>query len=122
MFQIAEIFEIVASHSTLGKSEMDAKIHGHKWHLKVHAEGKQLNKFGRMEEFKTFRKDIQSLLDNIDHKYLNEIPEFENINPTEEMTAKLAFKALSDKINTDNIRISKLELWDYEARKVSYYE
>ncbi len=122
MFQIVEEFQITTSHITADSKGEATKIHGHKWHIKVYADAIKLNKFGKIEEFKDFRKNVQNILDKIDHQYLNEIEAFQSTIPTEERAAEVGFELLSKELNNDNLKISKIELWDYKERKVSYFE
>lgn len=122
MFRITELFEISTSHLTADKKGNPTSIHGHKWHIKVSAEAKELNEYGKIEEFKDFRKKVKEIIDRFNHKYLNDLEEFKNLIPTEERAAQIGFKVISDELNNDNFKITAVELWDYPERKVCYYQ
>ena len=57
-----------------------------------------------------------------DHRFLNEIEPFTEDNPTAENISKYIYKELSKNINTDNIKVSEIKLWETNNSAVIYME
>ena len=56
------------------------------------------------------------------HKFLNDIEPFIEDNPTAENISKYIYKELSKIINTDNINVSEIKLWETNNSAVTYTE
>ena len=56
------------------------------------------------------------LMKKLDHRYLNELPEFSKLNPTTENIARYVFRELSGEINN----IKKVTVWESEKSCASY--
>jgi len=68
-----------AAHKLYDYEGKCSKLHGHRWEVIIEARG-QLNKKGFLIDF----KEIESIIDELDHAYINEKTE---LNPTAENIA-----------------------------------
>lgn len=83
MYYISKRMEIAGAHNLkLNYESKCSNIHGHNWIITVYCKGETLNENGMLEDFTIIKKMIH---DKLDHKYLNEIVDF---NPTAENIAK----------------------------------
>ncbi len=62
-----------------------ANMHGHTYYIEIHVEDELHPKFGWVIDFNDVKKVVDPLIDQLDHKVLNEIEGLEN--PTAEMIA-----------------------------------
>jgi 6-pyruvoyltetrahydropterin/6-carboxytetrahydropterin synthase len=62
------------------------------------------------------------MLDRLDHKYLNELPFFQEISPSSENIARFLYEQLGAVFNTDNIRVEKVNVWESDYACASYSE
>ena len=69
-----------------------ANMHGHTYYIEVHCEDELDPKFGWVIDFNDVRKVVDPLIDQLDHKVLNEIEGLEN--PTSENLAKWIWQQL----------------------------
>jgi 6-pyruvoyltetrahydropterin/6-carboxytetrahydropterin synthase len=60
--------------------------------------------------------------DELDHRYLNDLEPFKEINPTAENIAAYMFKEISARINSDSIKVTAVTLWETERACVRYSE
>jgi len=60
------------------------RLHGHSFRVEVHAQGK-VDAKGWVMDFYDIRSAFEPLLEQLDHRYLNDIPGLEN--PTSEVLA-----------------------------------
>jgi 6-pyruvoyltetrahydropterin/6-carboxytetrahydropterin synthase len=62
------------------------------------------------------------LAKTLDHRYLNDIPPFDTINPTAENIARFFYQKLSDTLNNDIAKVSGVTLWETDRACVKYSE
>lgn len=65
-----------------------ARLHGHSWRVRVWVRGNldQCNKLGILFDF----TNVKKIKDKFDHRFINEIPPFDEVNPTaENLTANI---------------------------------
>lgn len=112
-----------ASAHTLRDYPGDCKrMHGHNWKLEVEVTATGLNEHGMGMDFKIIKTATRELAKTLDHRYLNDIPPFDTINPTAENIAQYFYHKLSDKLNNDTARISGVTLWETDRACVKYSE
>jgi 6-pyruvoyltetrahydropterin/6-carboxytetrahydropterin synthase len=58
----------------------------------------------------------------LDHRYLNDIPPFDVVNPTAENIAQYFYQNLSTTLNTDIAKVSGVTLWETDRACVRYSE
>lgn len=94
--------------------------HGHNYELIVSVTGKIDPETGYVMDMKLLKDIIKDEVeDAFDHKNLNEqVPEFENLNPTAENIAVVIWNKIREKIDTEK----KIEITLYETPRnfVSY--
>ena len=66
--------------------------------------------------------NLKSIIAKLDHQFLNDLEPFINDNPTAENISKYIYKELSKNINTDNIKVSEIKLWETTNSAVTYTE
>ena len=98
-----------------------SNIHGHTFGVIVLVRIEQLNKIGIGKDFKDLKKDIEYFLKQLDHKYLNELEPFKEINPTSENISIWIFNRLSEKMNSDNIKLHSVTVEESEKYSATYY-
>lgn len=78
-----------------GKCE---ELHGHNFHVEVSAAGEALNNEGLLIDFRLLKRWTDEVLDGFDHKYLNELEPFRDLNPSSEQIAHLLYEAIGAKV------------------------
>jgi len=95
-------------------------LHGHNWKVVVKIKSQQLDHSGMLIDFGKAEKKLNTILKRFDHKYLNETPPFDDLNPTAENIAKHIFDVLSPEFNNEEIYISEVTIWEDETSCASY--
>jgi len=98
-----------------GKCE---NLHGHNYHIRAYAKGRELDKSGILVDFSIFKKALKEILDPIDHVNLNDLPAFSDNNPSAEKIAKYIFEKLTEKL--PSVSISKVEVFETEKNMACY--
>ena len=122
MYELKVISQFAAAHQLREYEGGCEKLHGHNWKVEVHVTGEQLDKCGLLIDFRLIKDAVRSSLDALDHKFLNELEAFTTANPSSENIARHIFKSLSNELNTDNVRISKVTAWESDSACASYAE
>jgi len=99
-----------------------SRMHGHNWKIEVEVTATELNNHGMGMDFKTIKTATRKLAKTLDHRYLNDIPPFDTVNPTAENIAQYFYQNLSKTINIDTAKISGVTLWETDRACVRYSE
>lgn len=99
-----------------------SRMHGHNWKVEVEVKATALNEHEMGMDFKTIKTATRELAKTLDHRYLNEIPPFDTINPTAENIAKYFYQNLSKTLNNDIAQVSGVTLWETDRACVRYSE
>jgi 6-pyruvoyltetrahydropterin/6-carboxytetrahydropterin synthase len=69
-----------------------ARLHGHSFRVEVHVRGEVDEAVGWVRDFSDLKAAFEPLHEQLDHRYLNEIPGLEN--PTSEVLARWIWQRL----------------------------
>jgi len=97
-------------------------MHGHNWKVEVEVSGNVLDNVGMVLDFKDIRNSTNDIVNKLDHRFLNDLKPFKEINPTAENIAKYIFSELSKVVNNNKTKIKSIKLWETEKSAVMYTE
>jgi 6-pyruvoyltetrahydropterin/6-carboxytetrahydropterin synthase len=97
-------------------------LHGHNWRVDVYVTGETLGKEGMLIDFSLLKKATEKVLEDLDHKFLNELAYFKTINPSSENIARHIYESLGRDLNHKNVRVSKVTAWESETACATYME
>ncbi len=106
-----------SAHNLRGYKGKCEQLHGHNWEVELVVSKLELDKIGMVMDFKLMRNKLNILLEELDHKYLNNISYFKKVNPTSENIAKYIFEKLKLEI-TD---IKSVTVWESANSSATYY-
>jgi len=99
------------------------RLHGHNWRVEVTVEGNELNDQGLLLDFKGIKGALSPILQGLDHTFLNELPYFQERNPTSENLAFFIFKEMEEALKTyPGIRVKEVTVWESEKARATYLE
>lgn len=111
-----------SAHQIHGYDGPCARMHGHNWLVEVEVMATKLDDIGIGIDFKHIKKATNDIIDTIDHRCLNEIPPFTQINPTAENIAKWLYDQLKITLNNDDIKLSAVTLFETDNCSIRYSE
>jgi len=120
MYQITIETHFSSAHRLIQYNGECERLHGHNWKVLVSVSSETLDNLGMVMDFKILKDKTKALIARLDHQYLNEIPPFNEINPTTENISKYLFDELSKAINTELIKVSRVEVWESPTCFASY--
>ena len=95
-------------------------LHGHNFRVEVSAAGNELNGEGVLIDFRLLKRWTDEVLDGLDHKYLNELESFRNLNPSSEQIARFLYEAIGARARQDGVRLSRVTVWESDNACVTY--
>jgi 6-pyruvoyltetrahydropterin/6-carboxytetrahydropterin synthase len=122
MFRLVVKKEFSSAHILHGHPGDCKRMHGHNWLVEAEVESNNINEIGMVIDFKDIKNNLKTIISKLDHQFLNDLEPFINDNPTAENISKYIYKELSKKINTDNIKVSEIKLWETNNSAVTYTE
>ena len=122
MYELTVKSEFEAAHFIKNYPGKCARLHGHNWIVEAVAQGSQLNELGILIDFKILKAELNKILDELDHQYLNELEIFKTKNPTAENLAKEIFEKLSvSEIFSGTAKLTAVKVYESPKSCVTYY-
>ena len=98
-----------------------ARLHGHNYRVLLSVEGEELDDCGMLVDFAELKRAFERILDELDHRNLNEIPPFDTINPSSENLARHIYHRASEAI-ADGVRVTRVTIHESPTSSVTYRE
>lgn len=97
-------------------------LHGHNWSAQVTVEADELDTMGVGIDFVKLKQMVEEILDKLDYKNINEIPPFDELNPSAENIARWLFLKIKDQVGSQTTRVKRVEICEMEGCGASYFE
>lgn len=97
------------------------KPHGHNWKVKILIRATRLDELGLGLDFKVLKKYVKLVIDDLDHRNLNEHPAFLDRNPSSEHIAMYIFAELQEELTTDRYHLFSVTVRETDSSGVIYY-
>ncbi len=119
MYKITITKSFSAAHALKigGKCE---DLHGHNFKVDVTVEGRTLNDEGILIDFRDLKKWTAEVLEEMDHKYLNDLPPFAGGCATSEHVARYIYRNIQKMLKRRSVRVSEVTVWESDNSRVSY--
>jgi 6-pyruvoyltetrahydropterin/6-carboxytetrahydropterin synthase len=95
------------------------RLHGHNWRVEVTVESETLDSQGMAIDFRVIKSSLAELLHRLDHKYLNEVPPFDALNPSSENLARHLFEEMEHAI-PEPARVARVTVWESDDARAEY--
>ena len=100
-----------------GKCE---EMHGHNFIVEVTVAGPSLNSDDLLIDFRVLKGWTNEVLEEMDHKYLNDVECFKGMNPSSEQVARYIYSRLAEKAASLKLTLAQVTVWESENARVSY--
>jgi len=124
MYRISTFAHFDSAHYLRGYRGKCASIHGHRWKVEVAMEGENLDEQGILIDFMDVKGLLKKVTDEYDHKLINEVPPFDELNPTAENMAKTIFDRMAEKLQEmagSSVRVTGVTVWESETAGAAYF-
>ena len=123
MYTVAVSRDFVAQHFLIGGdwgAENDP--HSHHYRVEVQLEGASLDAHGYLVDIVDIETQLEALVVHYRDKMLNDLPEFEGLNPSIEHFARIFCRSLSGRIQAPNLSAITLKIWENEIAWAAYHQ
>jgi 6-pyruvoyltetrahydropterin/6-carboxytetrahydropterin synthase len=120
MFEISAEYTFAAGHALRGYKGKCENVHGHNYKIQVTVAGEKLNSIGLLMDFVDLRAAIKSLVDRLDHRFLNDLPPFDQLNPSAENLAKYFYDGLEPQVREQGNRVSAVKVWETDTTSATF--
>ncbi len=120
MFELKVITRFAAAHQLKMVAKQCENLHGHNWKIEVCLKGDALNNAGVLIDFGEIKQHVGKIIKSLDHKFLNELPFFNNGNPSSENVAQYIAKELQKVIKESSVRVARVCAWESDDACATY--
>ena len=122
MFELKVKTRFAAAHQLAMVGQKCENLHGHNWNVEVYVSGDTLNDAGVLADFGDIKRAVKQIINELDHKFLNELPAFASAQPTSERIAihiARELQPLLDRLD-DPVKVSRITAWESEDACATY--
>jgi 6-pyruvoyltetrahydropterin/6-carboxytetrahydropterin synthase len=121
MFEVTIEQTFAAGHALRNYHGKCENVHGHNYRCQVTLEGAELDHTGLLMDFVALKKALQSVIDRLDHQWLNDFPPFDVLNPSAENIAKYIYDEVNKGIGGQaDVRLGSVKLWETDTSSATY--
>ncbi len=120
MFEVTIIKSFSAAHLLADIGGKCEELHGHNFKVEITVAAEKLNNIGILVDFRFLKKVLEEILEEIDHKHLNNLTAFAGINPTAENIAKYIFEKMDPRVKTAGVNMTRVKIWESDNAAVTY--
>ncbi len=120
MFEITVEYSFAAGHALRGYHGKCENIHGHNYKLEVTLCGNKLNSIGLLMDFADLKGVIKEIVKGVDHQFLNDLPPFDQLNPSAENMARYFFDEIQSRLRASEARVKRVKVWETDTTSATY--
>ncbi len=120
MFEVSVEYTFAAGHALRNYKGKCENVHGHNYRVQVTVAGESLNGAGLLVDFADLKAGIRSLVDRLDHQFLNDIEPFNQLNPSAENLAKHLSDGISAQVEGRGVRLQAVTVWETDTSSATY--
>ena len=121
MYALAVKRDFIAQHYLIGGDwGSENQKHSHHYQVEVILEAKKLDQHGYLVDIVDVEANLQALVDHFRDRTLNELEEFEGLNPSIEHFCRIFCHALSERIAAQHLDALTVKIWENDIAWASY--
>ena len=120
MFELTVRGHFSSAHALRGYNGKCENMHGHTFRAAVVVRREKLNDIGIACDFTALKKHLNTILDELDHHVLNDLPYFETVNPSSENLAVYIYDKMKAALAGEDVEIVSAEVWESDTSSARY--
>jgi 6-pyruvoyltetrahydropterin/6-carboxytetrahydropterin synthase len=121
MFEVSVEQTFAAGHALRNYKGKCENVHGHNYRVRITMQGDQLDSTGLLVDFLDVKSLIGAVVDYLDHQFINDLPPFDELNPSAENIAKYFYDRVSGGLKNDvPVRVSEVTIWETDTSSAVY--
>lgn len=119
MYEISVEQHFDAAHFLRGYKGKCEAMHGHRFLVVARIKAAVLDDIGLAYDFTDLKQHLKGILSRLDHTCVNDVPPFDEVNPSSENMATYIYGELESRIGAP-VSVSSVEVWESPQTRVSY--
>jgi len=121
MYTLAVKRDFVAQHFLIGGDwGAENSWHSHHYVLELQLQGTVLDQHGYMVDIVDVEHHLNATVNHYRDKTLNDLPEFDGLNPSIEHFTRIVCHRLADLIKADNLATMTVKIWENDIAWASF--
>jgi 6-pyruvoyltetrahydropterin/6-carboxytetrahydropterin synthase len=124
MFEVSVEQTFAAAHALRGYQGKCENVHGHNYRVRVTIEGERLDATGLLVDFVEIKRLMRRTIDYLDHRFINDLPPFDTLNPTAENMARYFYEEMDQALRAGAAdvpaRVKEVTVWETETSLATY--
>jgi len=121
MFEVTIEETFAAGHALRNYKGKCENVHGHNYRCQVSLAGERLDDIGLLVDFVELKKTVHTVLDRMDHQWLNDFPPFDKLNPSAENMARYIYQEVAAALPPrSGVEIQFVRLWETDTCSATY--
>jgi len=121
MFEVSVEQTFAAGHALRNYKGKCENVHGHNYRVRITVQGDQLDSTGLLVDFLDVKSLIGGVVDYLDHQFINDLPPFDELNPSAENIAKYFYDRVSGGLKNEvPVRVSEVKIWETDTSSAVY--
>ena len=120
MYELKVVTKFAAAHQLAMVGEKCENLHGHNWKIEVYVAGDHTDAAGVLLDFGVIKKHVRAIMSMLDHKYLNDLPFFQQNQPSSENIAYFVATEMQKRIADQSARVSRVTAWESDDASATY--
>lgn len=121
MYTIAVKRDFIAQHYLVGGDwGAENELHSHHYVIELQLEGDALDQHGYLVDIVEVEYHLESVIKYYQDQTLNELAEFDGLNPSIEHFSRILCLSLAERITVPTIRSLSVKLWENEIAWAVY--
>ena len=121
MFEVTIEETFAAGHALRNYRGKCENVHGHNYRAEVTLRGAELDAIGLLVDFVELKRVVHAVLDRMDHQWLNDMPPFDELNPSAENMARYLYDEIAAGLGPrGDVRVASVKLWETDTSSATY--
>ncbi|MBZ5606502.1 MAG: 6-carboxytetrahydropterin synthase QueD [Acidobacteriia bacterium] len=121
MFEVTVEQTFAAGHALRNYKGKCENVHGHNFRVQVVIEGEKLDEAGLLVDFLDVKSAMRTIIDRLDHVFLNDISPFDVKNPSAENIAEYFYVELSKSLTASvPVRLREVKIWETDIQSATF--
>ncbi|MEW5736328.1 MAG: 6-carboxytetrahydropterin synthase QueD [Thermodesulfobacteriota bacterium] len=121
MYELLVKTHFAAAHQLALAGHKCENLHGHNWKLEVRLRGTQTDGAGVVLDFGVIKAKLGRIMDELDHKFLNDLPAFAGKSPSSENIAFHVAQRLAEETEGSGCRVHSVTAWESDDAAATYF-
>jgi 6-pyruvoyltetrahydropterin/6-carboxytetrahydropterin synthase len=121
MYKLGVKKDFIAQHFLVGGDwGAENQKHSHHYRLEIQLQRMSLDEYGYLLDIVKVQEFLEKLISYYRDRTLNDLPEFNDLNPSIENLARISYQSLSRSLRNIGISDLKVKIWEDDIAWITY--